>query len=103
MQGEFEGLFETDGSAKMFRSGIFRCWLCFSDHSHKGIRRTGADFVHAHNFENLTVRTSTCVDRIFVERDEGENDQCEAVGVEVHDDASGRPAMVRSRKGIILT
>jgi choline dehydrogenase-like flavoprotein len=69
---------------------------------HNGVRTTSADFVHNFNKRNLTIRTRVYVNRIIVEKNK---DDCEykAIGVEVHDDASGESMIIKARKEIILS
>ena len=55
--------------------------------------------------ENLTIKTSTHVDRIILEKNSSNNRETyeyKAVGVEVQDDASGQRMIIKSRKEIIL-
>lgn len=72
----------------------------------QGIRTTGADFVHGFHGKNLTVVTGTHVDRIILETNDPtdrENSEYKAVGVEVREAESGRRAMIKARKEIILS
>ncbi|CAF1025670.1 unnamed protein product [Adineta steineri] len=69
---------------------------------HKGIRSTSASFVHNFPKTNLTVRTGIFVDRIILEKNNGER-QYKAIGVETHDDITGEPIIFKARKEIILS
>jgi hypothetical protein len=66
------------------------------------MRCTSADFVSNFNKTNLTVRTGVFVDRIILEKNSGELEY-KAIGVEAHDDKSGEPIIIKSKKEIILS
>lgn len=52
--------------------------------------------------KNLTVRTGVQVDRIILERNEGDHEY-KAIGVEAHDCASGESMIIKAKREIILS
>ena len=69
---------------------------------HNGVRTTSADFVYNFEKKNLTVRTGVFVNRIILEKSEGEHGY-RAVGIETYDDESDQSIIIRAKKEIILS
>lgn len=65
---------------------------------YKGIRTTGADFLHGHP-SNLHILTESLVDKVIIE---GEGDQQRASGVVVITQ-SGQSSIIRSMKDIVIS
>ena len=70
---------------------------------YNGVRTSSADFVENFNQPNLVVRTGVYVNRIILEKNNDNDSEYKAIGVEAFDDVNNQSIVIKAKREIILS
>jgi len=70
---------------------------------YNGVRTSSADFVEHFNKPNLVVRTGVYVNRIILEKNNDNDSEYKAIGVEAFDDVNNQSIVIKAKREIILS